>query len=255
MFSDELFYEQIFKSAPLTGIAVLPKNGVIQKMILLLHGYQGDARSNMGFARTLARGVKNAAVFVPDGLEEVPEAKNPHIRQWWNLPPFEGHYYSFMPYLAPQNVREGLDQIVKEAHVAAGILNKFFKKQAKELNLNLSQCFLCGISQGGITAVEMALFRPELHKDTAGSTLGGLAVIGAGIPGAERIREGIRIPPFPVLIAEGTNDEIFSSCVGDFSESLFKEAGLTVTRTSAVSGHFGLEHAVAPDVCAFFNKL
>lgn len=254
MFSDERFYERAWKSAPLTGMAVLPKNDSARKMIVLLHGYQGDARSNLGFARTLARGVENAAVFVPDGLAEVPNVGNPHVRQWWNLPPFEGRYYSFMPYLAPAEIRRGLDQIVKEASVAAGILNKFFKKQAKLLGLKLSDCFLCGISQGGITAFEMALFRSELHADSFGTHLGGLAVIGAGIPGAQRIRQReTAFPAFPILLARGTNDEIFPPSVDAFSESLLKEAGAPVSRIQAESGHFGLEHAVADGVCAFFN--
>ncbi len=254
MFSDERFYEQAWKSAPLTGMSVLPKNGVPERMIVLLHGYRGDARSNLGFARALARGVTNAAVIVPDGLAEVPEVGNPHVRQWWNLPPFEGRYYSFMPYLAPEEIKRGLDQIVKEAHVAAGILNKFLKKQAKALGLKLSDCFLCGISQGGITAFEMALFRSELHADSFGTRLGALAVIGAGIPGAQRIREGkTAIPPFPVLLARGTNDEIFPPSVDSFSESLLKEAGMPVSRVQVESGHFGLEHAAANDVCAFLN--
>lgn len=257
MFCDEFLYEKAWESTPLTGRAVLPKDKKPRKLIVLLHGYQGDARSNAGFARTLARGIENSAVFVPDGLDEVPETGNPHVRQWWNLPPFEGKCYSAMPYLWPENIRRGLDQIVREAHVAAGILNRFFKKQAKESGLKLSECFLCGISQGGITALEMALFRTELHKDSAGTHLGGLAIIGAGIPGADRLRaqQETDLPNIPVLLARGRHDEIFPPSVDAFSESLLKEAGLPVRRVQAESGHFGLEHAVAADVCAFINGL
>lgn len=257
MLSNESSYEYAWDFAPLTGRAIAPKDAEPSKMVILLHGYQGDAHSNMNFARTLARSMPEALVVVPNGLSEVPGGGSPHVRQWWNLPSFEGRFYGAMPYLAPEEVRPGLEQIVREAHVCAGILNKFIRRRLLERGLSLRDAFLVGISQGGITAFEMALFRSELHKDAGGASLGALVVIGAGIPGAERLpgETNASIPPIPILLARGRDDEIFPPSVDLFSDSLLRENGLPVRRAEVPSGHFGLEHAAAENVCRFLNEM
>ena len=72
MLSNESSYEYAWDFAPLTGRAIAPKDAEPSKMVILLHGYQGDAHSNMNFARTLARSMPEALVVVPNGLSEVP---------------------------------------------------------------------------------------------------------------------------------------------------------------------------------------
>lgn len=254
MFSTDYSYEQAWERSPLTGISIAPKHQKPSKMIVLLHGYQGDARSNLNFGRTLFRAMPEAVVVIPNGLAEVPEVGNPHVRQWWNLPPFEGKHYSCMPRYVPKEVQDGLNEIVKEAHVSAGILNKFIKKHLRDYGLSLADCFLVGISQGGITAFEMALFRSELHKDKNETHLGGVAVIGAGIPGPDRLRrKRTGIPPIPVLLARGKHDEIFPPAVDFFSYSVLMENRVPVWRTEVDSGHYGLEHIAAEEVCRFLN--
>ena len=125
-------------------------------MVILLHGYQGDAHSNMNFARTLARSMPEALVVVPNGLSEVPGGGSPHVRQWWNLPSFEGRFYGAMPYLAPEEVRPGLEQLFLEAHVCAGILNKFIRRRLLERGLSLRIRYPCRHFQAEFRAFEMA---------------------------------------------------------------------------------------------------
>ena len=111
---------------------------------------------------------------------------------------------------------------------------------------------MAGISQGGITAFEMTLFRSELHGG-GNDFLGGLISIGSGIIGADRLRE-LSLPPVPVLLARGRHDEIFPKTVDYFSRSLLQELRMPVVLTEADSAHFGLEHKVCGDVCRFIRE-
>ena len=61
------------------------KNSRVKKMIILLHGYNGDAESNMEFALKLSQASPEAVVFVPDGISPVPPGNDEHHRQWWPL--------------------------------------------------------------------------------------------------------------------------------------------------------------------------
>ena len=99
----------------------------------------------------------------------------------------------------------------------------------------------------------MTLFRKELHKDANNRFLGGLIIIGAGINEADRLNDfsSGSIPPIPVLLARGKNDEIFPRTVDYFSAALLRGQKMPVEITEADSGHFGLEHNVCEDVCRF----
>lgn len=237
----------------LTGLGTEPAGRPVQKMIVLLHGYQGDAESNMEFALKLADACPQAAVFVPNGTESVPPGDDPHRRQWWPLQEseFDGYLCSFMPYYAPPEKQKLMKRIVKEMQKTAALLNRFVLNRLTGYGLLLSDCFLAGISQGGMTAFEMALFRNELHG--GGDFPGGLISIGSGIIGADRLRN-LSVPPIPVLLARGRQDEIFPDTVDYFSRSLLKELRMPVELTQADSVHFGLEHKVCGDVCAFIRK-
>lgn len=217
------------------------------RLIVLLHGYQGDASSNLEFGKTLLSADESAVVAVFDGLEEVPDRHDPHIRQWWALPPFEGRYYAAMPLFAPKSVRSALDAIVRDAHKTAVRLNAAVLELMREKKLKT--LVLAGISQGGITAFEMALFCSELI-----SVLDGVVIIGAGIAGADRLRE-TAVKPVPFLLVRGTKDEIFPLSVNRFSESVLREAGVCAVAQAVDSPHFGLEHAAAGEVRAFISGL
>lgn len=217
------------------------------RLIVLLHGYQGDAVSNLEFGKTLLSADESAVVAVFDGVEEVPDRHDPHIRQWWDLPPFEGRYYAAMPLFAPKSVRPALDAIVRDAHKTAVRLNAAVLELMREKKLKT--LVLAGISQGGITAFEMALFCSELT-----SVLDGVVIIGAGIAGADRLRK-TAVKPVPFLLVRGTKDDIFPSSVNCFSKSVLTEAGVPVVAQAVDSPHFGLEHAAAEQVRAFISGL
>lgn len=217
------------------------------RLIVLLHGYQGDALSNLEFGKTLLSADESAVVAVFDGVEEVPDRHDPHIRQWWDLPPFDGRYYAAMPLFAPKEARPALDGIVRDAHKTAVRLNAVILELMREKGLQT--LVLAGISQGGITAFEMALFCSELS-----SVLEGVVIIGAGIAGADRLRK-TAVEPVPFLLVRGTKDEIFPLSVSCFSESVLREKGIPVSAKAVDSPHFGLEHAAADEVRAFISGL
>ena len=238
----------------LTGLEIKPAKVPVRKMIVLLHGYRGDAESNMEFALKLADACPQAVVFVPDGTAPVPPGDDPHHRQWWALSEseFDGRLCSFMPYYAPADKQRLIKKTVGEIQKTAALLNHFILNRLTEYGLNLSDCFLAGISQGGITAFEMTLFRSELHGG-GNDFLGGLISIGSGIIGADRLRE-LSLPPVPVLLARGRHEEIFPKTVDYFSRSLLQELRMPVVLTEADSAHFGLEHKVCGDVCRFIRE-
>lgn len=237
-----------FESDGLTGLKIEPDGAAVGKMTVLLHGYGGDAASNAAFGEKLAAARADAAVIVLDGTAPVPDGNDPSRRQWWNLDEtrFDGRLCSFMPYLARPEQRELIAQTVPEIHETAVRLNRFVLKTLKEYGLNARDCFLAGISQGGITAFETALFCGGLES------LGGLISIGSGIVGADRMRR--HTGTVPVLLARGARDEIFPKTVDYFSRAVLRESGHPVELTEADSAHFGLEHAVCDAVCAFINR-
>ena len=85
----------------LTGMGVQPANEAIKKMVVLLHGYMGDAESNMAFASKICTACPHTVVLVPDGPELVPTENDSKHRQWYPLPEtedYDGCLYSCMPY-------------------------------------------------------------------------------------------------------------------------------------------------------------
>ncbi len=243
-----------WKADGLSGLGIKRDKDPVQKMVILLHGYRGDAESNTAFALKLFEACPHAVVLVPDGIEPIPPGDDPHHRQWWDLPEseFNGELCSFMPYYASRQKQRLMKQIGFGLQNTAALLNRFILNRLAEYSLSLSDCFLAGISQGGITAFEMTLFRKELHG-SGDDFLGGLISIGSGILGADRLRD-LTVPPIPVLLARGRRDEIFPKTVDYFSRSLLKEKQMPVVLTEADSVHFGLEHAVSDAVCGFIRE-
>lgn len=245
-----------FQKDTLTGLGVRPSSGSAKKMMVLLHGYQGDAESNMDFALKLSAARPEAVVLVPNGIQSIAPANDPHHRQWWDLDEtsFDGRFCSFMPCYAPIEQQNLIRETVRKTHQTTLLLNRFILNRLKEYDLRLSDCFVVGISQGGITAFEMTLFCNDLHRDRHGTFLGGLISIGSGIIGADRLRSlPEELPPIPVLLARGEHDEIFPKTVDYFSYSVLKEHHLPVFLTQADSAHFGLEHRVCDAVCRFIS--
>lgn len=243
----------------LTGTGVKPANEKIKKTVVLLHGFMGDAESNMEFAAKICKACPKTVVLVPDGPQTVPPENDLHHRQWYPLPATadeDGRLYSAMPCYAPAEKQKQMRETTPLIQKTAAVLNKMILEQIKLYGLTLSDCFLAGISQGGITAYDMVLFRKELHRDKAGHALGGLIIIGAGINEADRLNSLSPrfVPPVPVLLARGKRDEIFPKTVDYFSAAQLRLLEMPVETVEADSVHFGLEHAVCDDVCRFIRR-
>ena len=248
-----------WKDKTLTGTGIRPENEPVKKALFLLHGYMGDADSNMEFAEKICVLCPQTEVIVINGPTPVPPANDPEHRQWYPLPETadaDGYLYSFMPYYLPAEKQKQIRESTPLIQKTAKLLNDFILKRLSELGLTLSDCFLCGISQGGITAYEMILFRKELLCNKAGRFPAGLIIIGAGINESDRLNAipaGTR-PPVPVLLARGRRDEIFPKTVDYFSAAQLRLHGMPVETIEADSVHFGLEHAVCDGVCDFIRR-
>ena len=241
----------------MTGLIVRRADEPVGKTVVLLHGYMGDAESNTGFAKEICDGCPETEVVVPDGPDPVFPENDPSHRQWYPLPETadaDGYLYSFMPYYLPAEKQKQIRESTPLIRKTAKTLNDFILRYLKKNGKALSDCFLCGISQGGITAYEMLLFRPELHKDDAGRSLAGLVIIGAGINESDRLNAITALPPVPVLLARGSRDGIFPKTVDYFSAAQLRLHGFPVETAEADSVHFGLEHAVRAPVCDFIRR-
>ena len=248
-----------WKNGQVTGKGVRPAGDGIRKMVVLLHGFMGDAESNMEFAAKICARCPGTVVIVPDGFAPVPPENDPKHRQWYPLPATadgDGYMYSFMPAYASCEKQKQIRETTPAIQKTAKELNRIILKMLKDYCLSLSDCFLAGISQGGITAFDMALFRTELHKDGKGKFLAGLIIIGAGINEADRLNVMPigSIPPIPVLLARGKYDEIFPKTVDYFSAAQLRLKEMPVETTEAESVHFGLEHRVCDAVCDFIRR-
>ena len=246
-----------WKTPKLTGMGIKPADGPVRKLVFLLHGYMGDAPSNMEFAKKIYASCPYTVVLVPNGITPVPPENDPCHRQWYPLAQTadsDGYMYSFMPCYAPAEKQKQMRENIPLIQKTAALLNQILLNKIKEYGLSLSDCFLCGISQGGITSYEMTLFRKELHQDENGAHLGGLVIIGAGIHCPDRMDAASPYPPIPVLLARGKHDGIFPKTVDYFSASLLRGQKMPVEMTEADSIHFGLEHKVCDAVCAFIRK-
>lgn len=248
-----------WKDGRITGKGVKPAGKEIRKIVVLLHGFMGDAESNTGFAEKICALCPHTAVIVPDGIDPVPPQNDPAHRQWYPLPATaddDGYLYSFMPCYAPAEKRRQMRETTPEIQKTARRLNRIVLNMLEKYDLSLADCFVAGISQGGITAFDMVLFRTELHKDENGKFLAGLIIIGAGINEADRMNAIPRggIPPIPVLLARGKYDEIFPRTVDYFSAAQLRLKNMPVETTQAESVHFGLEHRVCDAVCRFIRQ-
>ena len=238
---------------PFTGLSVQASD-CFEKLVFLLHGYMGDAESNLAFAEKLAARVPNARIVVPDGLMPIPAYNDSHRRQWWELDErFNGNSLAGFSNDASDFDYALTQTLVPKIHFSAGVLNRFVVNTAAKCGKTLSDCAVAGISQGGMTAFEMVLFRKELSRIQ--NPLGALIIIGAGIVKAERLSSVPSLPPIPVLLAGGNQDEIFPPEVNDFSEKILKEKGLPVSRIQTNSVHYGLEHSTDEAVGEFLNKI
>lgn len=248
-----------WKNERITGKGVKPAKGAVRKAVVLLHGFMGDAESNMEFAGKICAQCSGTLVIVPNGPDPVPPENDPKHRQWYPLPTTadnDGYMYSFMPAYAPPEKQKQIRETTPKIQKTAKELNRIILKMLKEYHLSLADCFLAGISQGGITAFDMVLFRPELQNDGDGKFLAGLIIIGAGINEADRLNDlpcG-SIPPIPVLLARGRYDEIFPRTVDYFSAAQLRLKNMPVETTEAESVHFGLEHRVCDAVCRFIRQ-
>ena len=112
-------------------------------------------------------------------------------------------------------------------------------------NINLSDVYLCGISQGGYTAMDMAYYSKNLAKD--GEALGGVVTFGSGMLGAHTRpdAEGFNSKPKALLI-HGAEDDLVPHDLCVLTEKTLKKHGVNVQRYDIPNQkHAGIDWAGA----------
>ena len=126
----------------LESIFLYPENDEkIKKVIILLHGYGGDARDISALSYGWKRYLKNTLIICPNGHERC--SVSPTGFQWFDL------------------TRDDPNLILKSTLEAEKKLNLFLSEIKKEFNLSNHEICISGFSQGCMMAINLGLTSSE----------------------------------------------------------------------------------------------
>ena len=133
----------------LESIFVYPENNEkVNKVIILLHGYGGDAKDISTLSYTWKRYLKNTLIICPNGHETC--SINPSGFQWFDL------------------TTEDPSLILKSTLEAEKKLNLFLNEIKKKFNLNNRDICISGFSQGCMMAINLGLTSIEKYSCIVG---------------------------------------------------------------------------------------
>ena len=128
---------------------VKPEEGEeIKNAVILLHGYGGDGKDISMLTLNWKRFLKNTVFLCPDGHETC--HLNPVGFQWFDLSIDDEHH------------------ILKEAHNAENIINKFIEEIKGAYKLKNSQICISGFSQGCMMSLNVGLTSEESFNSVIG---------------------------------------------------------------------------------------
>lgn len=195
----------------LGGPRVEPKSGGAPKqLVIFLHGVGSDGNDLIQIAPLLQDALPDAAFFSPHG--PYPCDIQAMGRQW----------FSFMD--------DNYEPIGKEVEETYFAVDRHIDKEMANLGLPASKIALVGFSQGGITALQTGLRRPE--------PLGCVVGLSTILPNADKLPDEIASRP-PVLLLHGQLDGIVPVRYLGMSEEALKANGVQVT--TKVFEHLGHE--------------
>jgi phospholipase/carboxylesterase len=181
-------------------------------IVIIIHGRGADAHDFVDIAPELDAGYRFIFPNAPDPFEPMP-----------------GYSFGFTWF-------DGWPPADESIRRSRQLLIDFVEKVAERYETPLDKVVLCGFSQGGMMAIDVAL-RLDEH-------LAGVVVMSGGIYERElpdlKSKRGL-----PILIVHGTGDDVIPVLAARRSRSLLEDAGIEVEYEE-----YPMAHHVSPDSIA-----
>ncbi|KZL21748.1 Carboxylesterase 2 [Pseudovibrio axinellae] len=202
----------------LESIRLEPSHAPVRKLLVLLHGYGGDAGDMEPTGRALRDGLPGTAVVCVNGPE--PCAHWVEGRQWFAAMDFDAR------------------EIWHGVQAAAPLINRVLDAELEHYGLNNRDMVLGGFSQGAMVALHVGSRR---FVEPAG-----LLSFSGILAGPSHLIEQMVVRP-RVMLLQGSDDDVVNPTSMDVAESVLRSAGFDV------EAHMieGLEHSIDAKAEAF----
>ena len=170
-----------------------------KKLIIMLHGYGDNANNFIQIANLIDQddfGMKYVALNAPDTIQDYPMGY-----EWFQLY-LNGTHISNAGAKEYDVVKKKISETVEKIHNSISLL-------LENLNLNMSDCFVMGFSQGGIMAFELG--------QSLNQKLAGIAIISSRIISREFVPKNSFLET-PIFISHGGLDNVLP--VSNFNQSV-----------------------------------
>lgn len=209
-------------------------NGIPKKIIVFLHGYFDDADAIDNRLYGFAEGLSDCAIHIPQA-PFICEIDN-HFRQWYSM-------YRFDPEYERKTVTD-MDKFISYYNKMSlglaetfGYLQPYLEQTISEYNLGYEDLFLCGFSQGAMSAIYTALMLPQ--------KIGGLISLSGIIAGHEYLQKHAQNYP-DTLLLHGSEDKLLRSESLTFTAQKLREIGCRVqTHKINGAGHLVTSESIA----------
>lgn len=191
-------------------------NGIPKKLIVFLHGYLDSSDAADIRLQELCEKLSSVAVHIPQA--PTPCEVEPHQRQWYSMYRFDPAYErknaptlkEFVSYYNRMTL--GLEE-------ARSYLLPYIEQTLAEYNLGFDDLFLCGFSQGAMTALHTALMMPQ--------KIAGVISFSGIMAGHEYLLRHASAQP-DVLLLHGTDDKYLRLPSMNWTARQLKKIGCTV---------------------------
>ncbi len=198
-------------------IRLEPSHAPVHKLLVLLHGYGGDAGDMEPMVRVLRDELPETAIVCLNGPE--PCAHWVKGRQWFAASEFD--------------VRE----VWIGVQVAAPLINRVLDAELKHYDLRERDMVLGGFSQGAMVALHVG---PRRFPEAAG-----LLSFSGFLGGPEHLVEQMVSRP-PVMLLHGNEDDVVPVAYLGAARAAFANAGFDVETHDLA----GLDHSINDDAQA-----
>ncbi len=213
-------------------------NGIPKKLVVFLHGYFDDADAIDNRLCDFAKHLPDCAIHIPQApfMCEVDE----HFRQWYSMYRFDPEY--------KRKTAPDMDKFVSYYNkMSLGLaetfnyLHPYLEQTLSEYSLGYEDLFLCGFSQGAMSAIYTALMLPQ--------KIGGLVSLSGIIAGYEYLQKNAQSCP-DTLLLHGTDDKLLRSESLAFTANKLRKIGCKVTSHNIKGGG----HQVSPQSVSYVVK-